>query len=143
MKKVLTALLCLGLLVMAPGAQAATPDLAGQWRTASLKMNNIGYQLTLTDVGGTAYNGRLQFKHRDGRKTKAMRVGLAIGAPIQGGYRVTMVLPGGSLADNKGTISGRFSSTDGSMFFPKCSKSLRFAMKGEEDTDCLFQPMPS
>jgi len=143
MRKTLIALVCTAAFFMAPAAQAATPDLAGQWRTASLKMNKIGYQLTLKDVGGTAYNGRLQFKHRDGRNTNAMQVGLAIGAPIKGGYRVTMVLPGGSIANNKGTISGRFSSTDGSMYFPKCSKSLRFAMKGEEDTDCLFQPMPN
>jgi hypothetical protein len=143
MKKALIACLCTALFVMMPAAHAATPDLAGQWRTASLKMNKIGYQLTLQDAGGTAYNGRLQFKHRDGRKTKAMRVGLAIGAPVKGGYRVTMVLPGGSIANNKGTIAGRFSSTDGSMYFPTCSKSLRFAMKGEEDTDCLFQPMPN
>jgi len=45
------------------------------------------------------------------------------------------------LATGKGTVSGRLFMTDGSMYFPKCSQIWPLAMKGEEDTDCLFREM--
>jgi hypothetical protein len=70
-------------------------------------------------------------------------VGLAVGKQTQGSYRITIVMPGGSLATGKSTVTGRLSKTDGSMYFPKCSQVWPLAMKGEEDTDCLFREMPS
>ena len=125
--------------------QNTPPDLGGQWKTVSLTQNRIGYEMNLQNAGtdNNAYEGTLQFRHRDGRKTKSVKVGLAVGAQSKGTYRVTIVMPGGGLASGKGTVSGRLSKTDGSMYFPKCSQIWPLAMKGEEDTDCLFREMPN
>lgn len=125
--------------------QNTPPDLGGQWKTVSLTQNRIGYEMNLKEagVGNNAYQGTLQFRHRDGRKTKSVKVGLAVGAQSKGSFRVTIVMPGGALATGKGTVSGRLSKTDGSMYFPKCSQIWPLAMKGEEDTDCLFREIPN
>jgi hypothetical protein len=125
--------------------QNTPPDLGGEWKTLSLTQNKIGYEMDLkkAGAGNNAYQGTLQFRHRDGRKTKSIKVGLAVGAQSKGSYRVTIVMPGGALATGKGTVSGRLSKTDGSMYFPKCSQVWPLAMRGEEDTDCLFREMPS
>jgi hypothetical protein len=125
--------------------QNTPPDLGGQWKTVSLTQNRIGYEMNLEDAGtgNNAYEGTLRFRHRDGRKTKSVKVGLAVGVQSKGSYRVTIVMPGGALAAGKGTVSGRLSQTDGSMYFPKCSQIWPLAMKGEEDTDCLFREIPS
>jgi hypothetical protein len=125
--------------------QNTPPNLAGEWKTLSLTQNRIGYELKLRKAGAgeSTYQGTLQFRHRDGRKTKPVKVGVAVGAQSQGSYRVTIVMPGGALATGKGTVSGRLSLTDGSLYFPKCSKVWPLAMKGEEDTDCLFREMPN
>ncbi len=125
--------------------QRTPPDLGGQWKTVSLTQNRIGYELNLkkAGAGNDAYQGTLQFRHRDGRKTKPVKVGLAVGAQSKGSYRVTIVMPGVALATGKGTVSGRLSKTDGSMYFPECSQIWPLAMKGEEDTDCLFREMPN
>ncbi len=125
--------------------QNTPPDLGGQWKTVSLTQNRIGYEMNLEDAGtgNNAYEGTLRFRHRDGRKTKSVKVGLAVGVQSKGSYRVTIVMPGGALAAGKGTVSGRLSQTDGSMYFPKCSQIWPLAMKGEEDTDCLFREMPN
>jgi hypothetical protein len=111
----------------------------------SLTQNRIGYEMNLKNAGAgnDAYEGTLQFRHRDGRKTKSTKVSLAVGKQSQGSYRVTIVMPGGSLATGKSTVTGRPSKTDGSMYFPKCSQLWPLAMKGEEDTDCLFREIPS
>lgn len=151
MKKTVLAT-ALSLVLLAPGAAAAatprqitTPDLVGQWKTVSLTDNRIGYEMNLTSAGAgnNAYEGTLQFRHRDGRKAKPVKVGVAVGKASKGSFRVTIVMPGGTLATGKGTIVGRLSQPDGSMYFPKCSSVLPFAMKGEEDTDCLFREMPN
>lgn len=135
------------LIVMAPGAvaQNSLPDLGGTWKTDSLTRNKIGYELTLksADSDRNAYEGTLQFRHRDGRKTQPVKVGLAVGKKSQGSIRVTIVMPGGALATGKGVVKGRLSTTDGSMYFPTCSSTWPLAMKGEEDTDCLFREMPN
>jgi len=132
---------------VAHGAPLPTtpPDLGGQWKTESLTQNRIGYEMNLKNAGAgnDAYEGTLQFRHRDGRKTKSTKVSLAVGKQSQGSYRVTIVMPGGSLATGKSTVTGRLSKTDGSMYFPKCSQLWPLAMKGEEDTDCLFREIPS
>lgn len=125
--------------------QITSPDLGGQWKTLSLTQNRIGYEMNLKEVGAgnNAYEGILQFRHRDGRKTKSVKVGLAVGVQSKGSYRVTIVMPGGATATGKRTVSGRLSKTDGTMYFPKCSRIWPLAMKGEEDTDCLFREMPN
>ena len=131
--------------LFAPPAHATPPDVVGTWKTASLTQNRIGYELRLTSAGSgsNTYSGTLQFRHRDGRKTTPTKVGLAVGKGTKSSYRVTIVMPGGALATGKGTVRGRFSRTDGSMYFPKCSSIWPLAMKGEEDTDCLFRQMPN
>jgi hypothetical protein len=146
----LTAVLAAVLLTSAGAAhgaplQSTPPDLGGQWKTVSLTQNRIGYEMNLkkAGAGNNAYEGTLQFRHRDGRKTKSTMVGVAVGKQSQGSYRVTIVMPGGSLASGKSTVTGRLSKTDGSMYFPKCSQIWPLAMKGEEDTDCLFREIPS
>ena len=144
-----TSLVCVmltsGATAHASPMQNTPPDLGGQWKTVSLTQNRIGYEMNLqeADAGNNAYQGTLQFRHRDGRKTKSVKVGLAVGAQSKGSYRVTIVMPGGALTTGKGTVSGRLSKTDGSMYFPKCSQVWPLAMKGEEDTDCLFREMPN
>lgn len=126
-------------------AQNTAPDLAGTWKTDSLTQNRIGYELTLksADSDMNAYQGILKFRHRDGRKTKPVKIGLSVGKSSQGSVRVTIVMPKGSLATGEGTVSGKLSTTDGSMYFPTCSKIWPLAMKGEEDTDCLFRELPN
>jgi len=125
--------------------QTTPPDLGGQWKTLSLTENRIGYEMNLkkASAGNDAYEGTLQFRHRDGRKTKSTKVGVDVGKQFQGSYRITIVMPGGSLVSGKSTVTGRLSKTDGSMYFPKCSHIWPLAMKGEEDTDCLFREMLS
>jgi hypothetical protein len=125
--------------------QTTPPDIGGQWKTLSLTQNRIGYEMNLkkAGAGNDAYEGTLQFRHRDGRKTQSTKVGVAVGKKSQGSYRVTIVMPGGSLTTGKSTVTGRLSKTDGSMYFPKCSQIWPLAMKGEEDTDCLFREIPS
>ena len=134
-----------GAVAQVPAAPRTPPDLGGQWKTVSLTQNRIGYELNLSEAGGAnnAYQGTLQFRHRDGRMTKSVMVGLAVGKRSKDSFRVTIVMPGGALATGKGTLSGRLSMTDGSMYFPKCSQIWPLAMKGEEDTDCLFREMPN
>jgi hypothetical protein len=146
----LTAVLAAALLtsgVAAHGApvKSTPPDLGGQWKTLSLTQNRIGYEMNLKNagVGNDAYEGTLQFRHRDGRKTKSTKVGLAVGKQSKGSYRVIIVMPGGSLATGKATVTGRLFKSDGSMYFPKCSQIWPLAMKGEEDTDCLFRELPN
>ena len=125
--------------------QNTPPNLGGEWKTVSLTQNRIGYEMNLQKAatGNNTYQGTLQFRHRDGRKTKSIKVGLAVGKRSKGSFRVTIVMPGGALATGKGTVTGRLSMTDGSMYFPKCSQVWPLAMKGEEDTDCLFREMPN
>lgn len=138
-------MLTTGVTAQASPMKTIPPNLGGEWKTVSLTQNRIGYEMNLqgAGAGNNAYEGTLQFRHRDGRKTKSVKVGLAVGAQFKASYRVTIVMPGGALATGKGTINGRLSKTDGSMYFPKCSQILPLAMKGEEDTDCLFQEMPN
>lgn len=125
-------------------AQNTGPSLAGEWKTVSLTQNRIGYELNLrkAGTGNSTYLGTLQFRHRDGRKPKSVKVTLAVGVASKDIVRVTMVMPGGALTSGKGIVSGRLSTTDGSMYFPKCSQVWPLAMKGEEDTDCLFRELP-
>lgn len=143
---------CLASLVLTTGAvanasslQTMPPDLGGQWKTVSLTQNRIGYEMNIKSagMGSDSYQGSLQFRHRDGRTTKTVKVGLAVGQQSKGSYRVTIVMPGGALATGKGTVTGRLSKTDGSMYFSKCSQIWPLAMKGEEDTDCLFREIPN
>lgn len=137
------------LVLLAPAAQASEyPDLAGKWQSSSLTQNGFGYVLRLTSAsqspeGSDAYSGRMRFRAPRGRTEPWIKVGLAIGESTKDGYRVTMVLPGGSIASGKKTINGQFFSQDGSMYFPKCSAQLSRAMKGQEATDCRFQQMPT
>jgi len=149
-KVTLITALVAGLFVSGTAAQGSPmqneePNVAGEWKTLSLTQNRIGYELRLRKggAGQSTYQGTLQFRHRDGRKTKAIKVGLAVGSEFKNSYRVTIVMPGGTLATGERTVSGRLYKSDSSIYFPKCSNIWPLAMKGEEDTDCLFREMPN
>jgi hypothetical protein len=144
---VLVASILLLVLVTPPAQAYEYPDLAGTWQSSSLTQNGFGYALRLKSAsrspeGSDAYNGRMRFRAPRGRTEAWFKVGLAIGESTKDGFRVTMVLPGGSIASGRKTVNGQFFSQDGSMYFPKCTAQLPRAMKGQEDTDCRFQQLP-
>ena len=57
------------------------------------------------------------------------------------GSKVTLVMPGGSLASGTKTLTGTLGQ-DGSIFFPKCYKQFSWATKSYADKMCWFQELP-
>jgi hypothetical protein len=133
----LTAALITGL-VLATGVSHATesPDLAGTWKTPSLTQNKFGYAMKLKETNA-GYAGTLQFSHKFNGKSRPLTVQLTRGAARPGGYRVTMNVNG------KGSVTGILSTTDGSLFFPTCYRTLPSTMRNNAATDCMFQQMPT
>ena len=137
-----TAVLATAAVGLAPAASAA-PDLAGAWKSASLKMDGVGYRMTVKAADadpGNAYTVVLRFRYQDGKTGPRIKAGM-----VAAGSKVSMLLDGkGGLADAnnpnimKGTIG-----QDGSLFFPTCYKQLKFVTKKNADEGCLFQEMPS
>ena len=79
-----------------------TGDLAGHWNSASLRINGMGYSLSLTDASDPAgaYDGVLLFHFEDGRLGPKTKVGVVLD-----GSKVTLVMPGGSLASGTKTLA--------------------------------------
>ena len=129
-----------GLLVAnVPGALAATGDLSGRWNSVTLRQNGMGYSLRLTaaDQNPTdAYDGVLRFHYQDGRLGRKVKVGVAVD-----GAKVTMVLPGGSLADGTRTLTARIGE-DGSFTFAKCQTLLQYVTRRSAPEMCMFQQLP-
>ena len=128
-------------LAVAPAASAA-PDLAGRWKSASLKMDGVGYKMTVVaaDSPANAYDVVLRFRYQDGTSGPRIKAGM-----IQNSRTLYMVLNGkGSLMDVNGpnVMKGTLG-MDGSMFFPTCYTQLKFVTKKNADEGCLFQEMPS
>lgn len=115
-----------------------TGDLAGHWNSASLRINGMGYSLSLTDASDPAgaYDGVLLFHFEDGRLGPKTEVGVVLD-----GSKVTLVMPGGSLASGTKTLTGTLGQ-DGSIFFPKCYKQFSWATKSYADKMCWFQELP-
>ena len=132
--------LAASIVVGIPALASANPtgDLAGHWNSASLRINGMGYSLSLTDASDPAgaYDGVLLFHFEDGRLGPKTKVGVVLD-----GSKVTLVMPGGSLASGTKTLTGTLGQ-DGSIFFPKCYKQFSWAAKSYADKMCWFQELP-
>ncbi|MDI1289070.1 MAG: hypothetical protein PSX37_03845 [bacterium] len=120
------------------GVQAAAhadTDLAGHWNSASLRQDGVGYSLSLTATSSpaTAYNGVLVMHFQDGRLGKRTKVGL-----VEKGDKVTLVMPGGSLASGRKTLAGTIGQ-DGSLFFKNCQKEFTYVTKATAPQMCMFE----
>jgi hypothetical protein len=134
-----TVVIIAGLIGSATGAQAATGDLSGRWNSAALRQNQVGYSLTLAAANSPAntYSGVLRMHFQDGTLGKRTKVGVA-----KKGSKVTMVLPGGSVANGTKVLQGSIGQ-DGSLFFPNCQTQLAYVTKKTAGTMCLFQQFPA
>ena len=145
MRKILTAstalLTAVGLeLGMSTAASAA--DLSGRWKSASLKMDGVGYKMTVAaaDSPANAYNVVLRFRYEDGTRGPRIKARM-----IDNGGTLYLLLDGqGSIENliNPNIMRGSLGN-DGSMFFPTCYQQLKFITKKNADAGCLFQEMPS
>lgn len=134
--RILTAsLVATGILIGSQTAAHADANLAGHWSSASLRQDGVGYSLSLTSESSpaSAYDGVLVMHFQDGRLGKRITVGLA-----ESGRKVTLVLPGGSLASGRRTLSGVIGQ-DGSLFFKNCHKSFPYVTKATAPQMCMFE----
>lgn len=117
------------------GDVGPTDDLTGRWQSASLKMDGLGWALTLRPAaGGSGYAAVFQFRDQDG--SPGARVRARITAD---GTRAVLVWNGepGQRTVLKGTLG-----MDGSLFFPTCYRLFTLTSKSMADENCLFQEMP-
>lgn len=147
MRRTLSAVAAAALVVTAAigfaPASTAADDLSGRWKSASLKMDGVGYRMIVASADadpGNAYFVVLRFRYQDGKLGPRIKAGMTAE-----GDSVSLLLNGkGGLADPnnpnimKGTIG-----QDGSLFFPTCYEQLKFVTKKNADEGCLFQEMPS
>lgn len=137
-----TALLVAAGLALGMSTAASAADLSGRWKSASLKMDGVGYKMTVAaaDSPANAYDVVLRFRYQDGRTGPRIKAGM-----ISNGKTLYLVLNGkGSFEDmsNPNIMKGSLGN-DGSMFFPTCYQQLTFITKKNADSGCLFQEMPS
>lgn len=129
-------------LVLATASPASASDLSGRWRSAALKMDGVGYSMSVAaaDSPANAYTVVLRFHYQDGKLGPRVKAGLTTN-----GRRLFLLLNGkGALADaNNPNIMKGTLGQDGSMFFPTCYRQLTFVTKKTADADCLFQQLPS
>jgi hypothetical protein len=131
-------LLAVGI-VAAPGTLAGdvgpTGDLSGRWQTAALKMDGVGYTMTLLPTGRDgSYDARLRFSYQDGRRGSLIRARVTNAGSAA---RMTVTGDSGAAVTLKGSLG-----MDGSLYFPTCYRVLPFATKANADESCLFQEMP-
>ena len=134
--RLLTTSALAGALVLGASTAAhADADLAGHWSSASLRQDGVGYGLSLvaTSSPDNAYNGVLVMHFQDGRLGKRIRIGL-----VEKGDKVTLVMPGGSFASGRKTLSGTLGQ-DGSLFFPNCQRQLAYVTKATAPSMCMFE----
>jgi len=129
-------------LTFAASTPASAADLSGRWKSASLKMDGVGYKMTMAaaDSPANAYTVVLRFRYQDGRTGPRIRAGM-----VTNGSNLFLLLNGkGSFEDasNPNIMKGTLGN-DGSMFFPTCYKQLKFITKKNADAGCLFQEVPS
>lgn len=127
-------------LAAAPAATAGdsgrTDDLSGRWQSATLKMDGLGWALTLRPATvGSGYVAVFQFQDQDG--SPGARVRARVTAD---GNRVVLVWNGepGQRTVLRGSLG-----MDGSLFFPTCYRLLTLTSKPMADENCLFQELPS
>lgn len=124
-------------------AAMASGDLSGFWKSASLKMDGVGYRMIVKSADadpGNAYTVVLRFRYQDGKLGPRIRAGM-----VADGNTLSLLLDGkGGLADaNNPNIMKGTLGQDGSMFFPTCYQQLKFVTKKMADEGCLFQERPS
>jgi len=124
-----------GLLLGVQATAHADTDLAGHWNSASLRQAGVGYGLSLTASSSPAstYDGVLVMHFQNGQLGKRIPVGL-----VERGDKVTLVMPGGSLASGRKTLSGTIGQ-DGSIYFKNCQKELPYVTKATAPSMCMFQ----
>jgi hypothetical protein len=127
-------------LAVAPASRAGdvgpTGDLSGRWQSATLKMDGLGWALTLRPAAvGSGYSAVFQFRDQDG--SPGARVRARVTAD---GSRVVLVWKGepGQRTVLRGTLG-----MDGSLYFPTCYRLFTLTSKQMADENCLFQEMPS
>jgi hypothetical protein len=127
-------------LTAAPASHAGdvgpTDDLSGRWQSASLKMDGVGWALTLRPaVVGSGYAAVFQFRDQDGNPGARVRARITAD-----GDRVALIWTGetGQRTVLKGSLG-----MDGSIFLPTCYRLFSFTTKSTADEACLFQEMPS
>ncbi len=134
--RLLTTSALTGALILGSQAAAhADTNLAGHWNSASLRQDGLGYSLSLvaTSSPDNAYNGVLVMHFQDGRLGKRIKVGL-----VEKGDKVTLVMPGGSLASERKTLAGTIGQ-DGSLFFNNCQKEFAYVTKATAPQMCMFE----
>lgn len=137
------ALIAASSLALAPVAHAgdiasSNADLAGRWRSAALKMNGLGYGMTVRHMSGMAsntYRARVAFL---GAAAVPDTVGGTNTITVYGRDLVWTWTGGSKSMRLHGTLG-----MDGSMYFPTCYKLLIYASKASRAEDCLFQEMPT
>jgi hypothetical protein len=122
---------------VAPAADVGpTGDLSGRWQSASLKMDGVGWAMTLRQATvGSAYAAVFQFRDQDGGPGPRVRARITVD-----GARVSLIWIGetGQRTVLKGSLG-----MDGSIFLPTCYRLFSFTSKSTADEACLFQEMPS
>lgn len=123
----------------APASQAGdvgpTDNLSGRWQSASLKMDGVGWSLTLRPAtAGAGYTAVFQFRDQDGNPGPRVRARITAD-----GARVALIWTGetGRRTVLKGSLG-----MDGSIFLPTCYRLFSFTSKATADEACLFQEMP-
>jgi hypothetical protein len=137
---IVTSAACAGALTLAAtpvhaGDVGPTDDLSGRWQSASLKMDGLGWALTIRPtVGRSGYAAVFQFRDQDGRPGARVRARITAD-----GSRVVLVWNGepGQRTVLKGTLG-----MDGSLFFPTCYRLFTLTSKSMADENCLFQELP-
>ncbi len=134
-RSISASVLAAGLLLAAPGLAHGETDLAGHWSSSALRSDGVGYSLSLsaTSRPTTSYDGVLLFHFQDGRLGKKMHVGVA-----QKGNRLTLVMPGGSIASGKKTLKGTLGQ-DGSIYFAHCERQFPYVTRSTAPEMCMFQ----
>jgi hypothetical protein len=127
-------------LVAAPATRAGdtgrTDDLSGRWQSATLKMDGLGWALTLRPATvGSGYLAVFQFQDQDGSPGATVRARVT-----SDGNRVVLVLNGepGQRTVLRGSVG-----MDGYLFFPTCYRLFTLTSKPMADENCLFQELPS
>lgn len=129
------------LLVAAPPASHAgdvgpVDDLSGRWQSASLKMDGVGWALTLRPATrGSGYVAVFSFQDQDGSPGARVRARMTAN-----GDRVSLIWIGET---GRRTVLAGSLGMDGSIFLPTCYRLFSFTSESTAAQACLFQEMPS
>jgi hypothetical protein len=118
------------------GDVGPTDDLSGRWQSAALKMDGVGWSLTLRPAPVAAgYTAVFQFQDQDGNPGARVRARITAE-----GDRLALIWIGET---GKRTVLRGSLGMDGSIFLPTCYRLFSFTTKANADETCLFQEMPT